>query len=121
MQLKISYSIHRNLNVKGNNDRSWDYTLQVGAPQPALAPADPAYGQGPPMQNGAPPAYGYQAAPAGGAPAYHAPQSHHHGHHSNEPVIVTGGCMSISTLAPCRTASFETNYQQRLCILYCYL
>ena len=26
-QLKISYSVHRNLNVKANNDRSFDYTL----------------------------------------------------------------------------------------------
>ena len=27
MQLKIAYSVHRDLNVKGNNERSRDYTL----------------------------------------------------------------------------------------------
>ena len=26
-QLKIAYSVHRDLNVKGNNERSRDYTL----------------------------------------------------------------------------------------------
>ena len=26
LQLKIAYSVHRDLNVKANNDKSWDYT-----------------------------------------------------------------------------------------------
>ena len=39
-QLKISYSVHQNLNVKANNDRSFDFTLPAGQ-QP---------GQGPPPQ-----------------------------------------------------------------------
>ncbi|BDA43810.1 probable polypyrimidine tract-binding protein 2 [Coccomyxa sp. Obi] len=75
-RLKISYSVHRNLNVKANNDRSFDYTLQPGAPQTA-APVDSGY-----QQNGA--SYGGYGAQA--APAYHAPQ---HGHHG-EPIMVTG-------------------------------
>ena len=37
MQLKISYSVHQNLNVKANNDRSFDFTLPAGQ-QPGMAP-----------------------------------------------------------------------------------
>ncbi len=33
MQLKIAYSVHRDLNVKGNNERSRDYTL----PEPSAS------------------------------------------------------------------------------------
>ena len=35
-QLKISYSVHQNLNVKANNDRSFDFTLPAGQ-QPGMA------------------------------------------------------------------------------------
>ena len=31
-QLKLSYSVHRELNVKTNTDRSWDYTAPAHAP-----------------------------------------------------------------------------------------
>ena len=37
LQLKISYSVHQNLNVKANNDRSFDFTLPAGQ-QPGMAP-----------------------------------------------------------------------------------
>ncbi len=62
MQLKISFSVHRDLNVKGQNDKSMDYTLAqqaVGAPPMAFPPGPAA----PPMV-GAPPA----RPPANGAP-----------------------------------------------------
>ena len=36
-QLKISYSVHQNLNVKANNDRSFDFTLPTGQ-QPGMTP-----------------------------------------------------------------------------------
>ena len=39
LQLKISFSHHRDLNVKANNDRSWDYTGGVLVQQPAPVPA----------------------------------------------------------------------------------
>ena len=42
LQLKIAYSVHRDLNVKGNNERSRDYTL----PEPSASYA------GTPMQAG---------------------------------------------------------------------
>ena len=64
MQLKISFSVHRDLNVKGQNDKSMDYTLAqqaVGAPPMAFPPGPAA----PPMV-GAPPAR--PPAPANGAP-----------------------------------------------------
>ena len=37
LQLKISYSVHQNLNVKANNDRSFDFTLPAGQ-QPDMTP-----------------------------------------------------------------------------------
>lgn len=63
-RLKISFSVHRDLNVKGQNDKSMDYTLAqqaVGAPPMAFPPGPAA----PPMV-GAPPAR--PPAPANGAP-----------------------------------------------------
>ncbi|EIE19256.1 RNA-binding domain-containing protein [Coccomyxa subellipsoidea C-169] len=51
-RLKISYSVHRNLNVKANNDRSCDYTLQPGAPQAATP--DHSYQQVPPSPPASP-------------------------------------------------------------------
>ena len=41
MQLKITYSRHKDLNVKGNNERSFDYT-QAATAQPGSA--QPSYG-----------------------------------------------------------------------------
>ncbi|KAL3146647.1 hypothetical protein ABBQ32_000876 [Trebouxia sp. C0010 RCD-2024] len=38
-RLKISFSVHRDLNVKGQNDKSMDYTLTAGAPALAFPPA----------------------------------------------------------------------------------
>ena len=38
MQLKIAYSVHRDLKVKANNDKSWDYG---GATPGAAAEAGP--------------------------------------------------------------------------------
>ena len=65
LQLKISFSVHRDLNVKGQNDKSMDYTLAqqpAGAPPMAFppAPAGAPLGAAPP---GLPPA----PAPANGA------------------------------------------------------
>lgn len=63
-QLKISFSVHRDLNVKGQNDKSMDYTLAqqpVGAPPMAFPP-----GPGAPPMAGAMPAG--PPAPANGAP-----------------------------------------------------
>lgn len=38
LQLKITYSRHRDLNVKGNNDKSADYTGGIlGTPSPQVA------------------------------------------------------------------------------------
>ena len=61
VQLKISFSVHRDLNVKGQNDKSMDYTIAAGAPALAYPPAPGAapVGAAPP---GRPPA----AAPANG-------------------------------------------------------
>jgi hypothetical protein len=43
--LKISYSVHRDLNVRANNERSWDYTAGAGAgPTPAAPAANGAAG-----------------------------------------------------------------------------
>lgn len=39
LQLKITYSRHRDLNVKGNNERGMDYTAGAGGAPPALAPS----------------------------------------------------------------------------------
>lgn len=69
LQLKISFSVHRDLNVKGNNDKSMDYTL----PQQAAAPAPLAYppqGLGGPPVGGPPPlgAVPPAARPPGGPP-----------------------------------------------------
>ena len=41
VQLKLAYSRHKDLNVKGNNDRSFDYT-QAATAQPGAA--QPSYG-----------------------------------------------------------------------------
>ena len=41
MQLKIAYSVHRDLNVKGNNERSRDYTLPEPGSSFAGAPMQP--------------------------------------------------------------------------------
>eukprot|EP00884_Botryococcus_braunii_P007834 jgi/Botrbrau1/17051/Bobra.0258s0001.3 len=45
-RLKISYSVHRDLNVKGNNERSWDFTNSSNLTYhpPPLMP--PSYGVG---------------------------------------------------------------------------
>jgi hypothetical protein len=73
--------VHRNLNVRANNDRSFDYTL-------------PAPGSMPPPTNGADaPGGGGHHASAPGASSYH---SHH------EPVIVTGAA-NVVGLAPCES------------------
>ncbi len=45
MQIKLSYSVHRNLNVRVNNERGWDYT---GANTPADV-GDGAPGGAPPV------------------------------------------------------------------------
>ena len=69
MQLKITYSRHKDLNVKGNNDRGMDYTTTAGAVAPPLAASAPAYSQA-----AATPASSYQGVGAdlllggGGAP-----------------------------------------------------
>jgi hypothetical protein len=72
LQLKINYSVHQDLNVKGNNERSWDYTNQAAAAPPPLVP--PAYA----MQNG-----------MGGH--YVPPLPQHTGVNDNGEIIVTGG------------------------------
>ena len=53
LQLKIAYSVHRDLNVKANNDKSWDYG---GATPGAVA------GPGPPTNGYNPSAGGSLAA-----------------------------------------------------------
>ncbi|CAK0779747.1 hypothetical protein CVIRNUC_004841 [Coccomyxa viridis] len=79
-KLKISYSVHQNLNVKANNDRSFDFTLPAGQ-QPGALPPQAA------PQNGAP-QYGY-GAPQG--PATRTAQyGHQSSHSSSEPLIITG-------------------------------
>lgn len=37
LQLKITYSRHKDLNVKGNNERGMDYTGGAGGAPPSLA------------------------------------------------------------------------------------
>lgn len=81
MQLKITYSVHRDLNVKGNNERGWDYTVgHLGYAPPPLTP--PAYG----MANGVQQQYGV---PPGSVVAQ-AQQQGAVG--ENGDVIVTGIC-----------------------------
>ena len=62
LQLKIAYSVHRDLNVKANNDKSWDYG--------GATPGGPA-GPGPPTNGYNPSAGGSLAAdePPTGLPA----------------------------------------------------
>ena len=63
LQLKLGYSIHRELSVRCNGERSWDYTTpstgrQPGAPM-SLAPP-PGFGPGPgPQGNFGTPQGGY--------------------------------------------------------------
>ncbi len=45
LQLKIAYSVHRDLNVKANNDKSWDYG--GGTPGAAAGPGPPTNGYNP--------------------------------------------------------------------------
>ena len=56
MQLKIAYSVHQDLNVKANNDKSWDY---IG-----LTPGGASIGGGGAQMQSA---NGYGAGPHGGA------------------------------------------------------
>jgi hypothetical protein len=56
-QLKISYSVHRDLNVKGNNERSFDFTTAspAGYAPPPLMPPSYGVGNGIQQQYGVPP------------------------------------------------------------------
>ena len=45
LQLKIAYSVHRDLNVKANNDKSWDYG--GGTPGASAGPGPPTNGYNP--------------------------------------------------------------------------
>lgn len=65
VQLKISFSVHRDLNVKGQNDKSMDYTIAAGAPALAYPPAPGAAPVG-----AAPPGRPPTAAPANGSASY---------------------------------------------------
>lgn len=46
VQIKLSFSVHRNLNVRVNNDRGWDYT-GANTQQPDVANGAP--GGAPPV------------------------------------------------------------------------
>lgn len=69
LQLKISFSVHRDLNVKGNNDKSMDYTMPQQPAVPAALPYPPA-GLGAPPTGATPPLGGIPPAarPPGTAP-----------------------------------------------------
>ncbi len=47
LQLKIAYSVHRDLNVKANNDKSWDYGGGGAVPGAAAGPGPPTNGYNP--------------------------------------------------------------------------
>lgn len=71
MQLKISFSVHRDLNVKGQNDKSMDYTIAAGAPAVAYPPAPGAPGVAP--GGAVPPARPPALAPANGSAPFGKP------------------------------------------------
>ena len=47
LQLKIAYSVHRDLNVKANNDKSWDYGGGGATPGAAAGLGPPTNGYNP--------------------------------------------------------------------------
>ena len=99
-QLKLSYSVHRELNVKTNSDRSWDYTAPVQAPGANQGASDAHASHG----NGM---HGYGGTHSGGHGGYGGTHSGGHGGgHSGgharggheEPVLVTGTAHACSAL-----------------------
>jgi hypothetical protein len=47
LQIKLSYSVHRDLNVKANNERGWDWTGSNLLQTPATPAMHNGYGSGP--------------------------------------------------------------------------
>lgn len=85
-RLRLSYSVHRDLNVKSFSDRAWDYTMvPAGQPPPSAEVLQALQQQ---QQESA----AAQAPPAGaGAPA--GPSTHHGGareQHDSSPLVVMG-------------------------------
>lgn len=97
-QLKLSYSVHRELNVKTNSERSWDYTAPVQAPGaatggPGPADAHASHGNGVHV-------YGGGSHGAGSHGGGHGGGGHSRGGGHEEPIIVTGTahCPAIAVL-----------------------
>ena len=47
LQIKLSYSVHRDLNVKANNERGWDWTGSNLLQTPSAPAMHNGYGSGP--------------------------------------------------------------------------
>ena len=47
LQIKLSYSVHRDLNVKANNERGWDWTGSNLLQTPSAPALHNGYGSGP--------------------------------------------------------------------------